>query len=71
MLSHLIASGAFDSTVKRERIARTVFAYRVGWFTYVASTLLALVLPLLSFAAYVGITFYYYVPHGVDADVES
>ncbi len=69
LLNHVVASGGFDSSVTRERIARTVFAYRVGWFTYVGASLLALVLPLLSFAAYVGITIYYYLPHGVDADV--
>jgi TMEM175 potassium channel family protein len=69
LLNHLIAGGAFDASVTPERIARTVVAYRVGWFTYVAATLLALVLPLLSFAAYIGVTLYYYVPHGVDADV--
>lgn len=69
LLNHLIDSGAFEASVAQEQIARTVVAYRVGWFTYVAATLLALVVPLLSFAAYVGITLYYYVPHGVDADV--
>ena len=25
--------------------------------------------PLLSFAAYIAITFYHYIPHGVDADI--
>ncbi|HTV91105.1 MAG TPA: TMEM175 family protein [Verrucomicrobiae bacterium] len=69
LLSHLIASGAFDSTVTPERLAQTVVAYRVGWFTYVGATLLALVLPILSFAAYIAITFYYYMPRGVDADI--
>lgn len=69
MLRHLIASGAFDTSLTTERIARTVVAYRVGLFTYIAASLLALVVPVLSFAAYIGITFYYYVPHGVDADV--
>lgn len=69
MLNHVIASGAFDASVTQERITRTVFAYRVGWFTYVAASLLALVLPILSFAAYIGITIYYYIPHGIDADI--
>ncbi len=69
LLRHLIASDAFEGSVTPEQIARTVVAYRVGWVTYVVATLLALVLPLLSFAAYIGVTFYYYVPHGVDADV--
>jgi uncharacterized membrane protein len=69
MLNHLIASKAFEAPVTAERIARTVVAYRVGWFTYVGATLLALVLPVLSFAAYIAVTFYYYIPHGVDADI--
>jgi uncharacterized membrane protein len=69
MLQHLIASGAFEASVTPERLARTVVAYRVGWFTYVAAALLALVLPALSFAAYLAIRFYYYIPRGVDADV--
>ncbi len=69
MLAHLIASGAFEASVTPERLARTVVAYRVGWVTYVAAALLALILPALSFAAYIAITFYYYIPHGVDADV--
>ena len=69
MLRHVIASGAFDASLTPERIARTVVAYRIGLFTYIAASLLALVVPVLSFAAYVGITLYYYVPHGVDADV--
>ena len=69
LLAHLTAAGAFDATVTPQRLARTVFAYRVGWATYVAATLLALIFPLLSFAAYIGITFYYYIPHGIDADI--
>jgi uncharacterized membrane protein len=69
ILEHLRASGAFEPTVTPARLARTVVAYRIGWFTYVVATLLALVLPVLSFAAYVAIAFYYYVPHGVDADI--
>jgi uncharacterized membrane protein len=66
LLEHLIASGALE--LAPERIARTRFAYRVGLVTYVTSTLLALVLPLLSFAAYIAIAFYYFIPHGADAD---
>jgi uncharacterized membrane protein len=68
ILEHLIASGALDPSLSPVRIARTRFAYRVGLVTYVSATLLALVLPLLSFAAYIAITFYYFIPHGADAD---
>jgi len=69
LLAHLIASGAFVSTLSKERLARTVVAYRVGLGTYIAATLLALAVPLLSFFAYVAITFYYFVPRGVDDDL--
>ncbi|HTZ54169.1 MAG TPA: TMEM175 family protein [Candidatus Acidoferrum sp.] len=68
MLVHLIRSDAFEVLVTPERVRRTVTAYRVGWATYAGATLLALVLPLLSFAAYILIAFYYFIPRGVDAD---
>jgi uncharacterized membrane protein len=69
ILEHLIASGALDASLSPVRIARTRFAYRVGLVTYIVATLLALVLPVLSFAAYVLITIYYFIPHGADADI--
>jgi uncharacterized membrane protein len=69
ILEHLIASGALDPSLSPVRIARTRFAYRVGLVTYIVATLLALALPLLSFAAYIAITLYYFVPHGADADI--
>lgn len=68
ILEHLIASGALDSNLSPVRIARSRFAYRVGLVTYIVATLLALALPLLSFAAYIAITIYYFIPHGADAD---
>jgi uncharacterized membrane protein len=68
ILEHLIVSRALDPSLSPVRIARTRFAYRVGLVTYIVATLLALVLPLLSFAAYIAITFYYFIPHGADAD---
>jgi uncharacterized membrane protein len=69
ILEHLIAGGLLDPSLSQVRIARTRFAYRVGLVTYMIATLLALVLPVLSFAAYVAITFYYFIPHGADADI--
>lgn len=68
LLEHLIANGSLESSLSPVRLARTRFAYRVGLVTYIAATLLALVLPMLSFAAYVLITIYYFIPHGADAD---
>jgi uncharacterized membrane protein len=68
MLNHLIASDAFGS-VSADRVGRTRTAYRVGWVTYAIAALLALAVPLLSFAAYIAIAAYYFIPRGVDADV--
>ncbi len=69
MLNHLIRVGAFDERVSEATLAATVRAYRVGWAVYAAATLLALVLPVASFAAYVAIAVYYLIPRGVDADI--
>jgi uncharacterized membrane protein len=69
LLNHLIGTRAFDDSVSSERLTRTRVAYRVGWFTYAIATLFALVVPLLSFAAYIAIAGYYFIPRGVDADV--
>ena len=71
ILLHLVRSGAFHETVTRERIAGTIKAYRVGWLTYVSATLVALVIPLVSFALYVLIAIYYVVPRGVDDDLDA
>jgi uncharacterized membrane protein len=71
LLWHLVRSHAFDESVKPERIRATVTAYRVGWVTYVGATLVALVLPVASFALYVLIAAYYLIPRGVDDDFDS
>lgn len=71
MLMHLARTRAFAPNVGAERIAATLRAYRTGWIVYVLATLLALVLPLVSFAAYLAIAIYYLVPRGVDADFEG
>lgn len=71
LLWHLVRSRAFDDSAKPERIKSTVVAYRVGWLTYVAATLVALVFPVASFALYVLIALYYIVPRGVDDDFEA
>jgi uncharacterized membrane protein len=69
MLNHLIRVGAFQERVSNAMIAATVRAYRVGWAVYAGATLLALLLPVASFAAYVAIAAYYLIPRGVDADI--
>ncbi len=69
LLDHLLRSHAFRDDVGKTTIAATLRAYRVGWIVYGAATLLALVLPIVSFAAYGGIAIYYLIPRGVDADI--
>lgn len=69
MLNHLIRVGAFNERVSPATLAATVRAYRVGWAVYGGATLLALLLPVASFAAYVAIAVYYLIPRGVDADI--
>lgn len=69
LLGHLVASRAFLDGVGEATIASTVRAYRVGWAIYVISTLLALVAPVASFAAYIAVAGYYLIPRGVDADM--
>jgi len=68
MLRHLARSGAFEQSVSGSTIAATIRAYTTGWITYALATLLALVLPIASFAAYIVIAVYYLIPRGVDSD---
>jgi TMEM175 potassium channel family protein len=67
MLDHLIRARAFHESVSDATIAATVRAYRTGWAVYVLATLLALVVPVVSVAAYIVIAIYYLVPRGLDA----
>ena len=71
MLAHLVRSHAFLETVPPERIVGTVKAYRTGWLTYIGATLVALFIPLASFALYLLIAGYYLVPRGLDDDLDS
>jgi uncharacterized membrane protein len=70
MLMHLVRAHAFAAHVTPATLSPTIRAYRTGWVTYVLAMLLALWLPIVSFAAYVAIALYYLVPRGVDADIE-
>ncbi|MBV8724431.1 MAG: DUF1211 domain-containing protein [Candidatus Eremiobacteraeota bacterium] len=69
MLLHLVRSGSFEPEVNQATIDETVRGYRMGWLIYVGATLLALVLPLVSFALYLVVVIYFLVPRGADADV--
>jgi uncharacterized membrane protein len=68
MLSHLVRAKLFEPSVGDETLRATIRAYRTGWITYVAATLLALAFPIASFAAYILIAIYYLIPRGVDSD---
>ncbi len=71
LLAHLVRRRAFAPSVTSATVTSTVRAYRVGWAGYAIATLLALVLPVVSFGAYLAIAVYYLVPRGVDADIDS
>jgi uncharacterized membrane protein len=71
LVGHLVRSNAFTGGVETRYIQGTVVAYRKGWLTYVFATLVALFLPVASFALYVAIALYFVVPRGVDKDLES
>jgi uncharacterized membrane protein len=71
LLGHLVRSRAFADGVSPATVAATVRAYRIGWVTYASATLLALWLPVVSFAAYLGIALYYLIPRGIDADIDK
>jgi uncharacterized membrane protein len=69
MLSHLVRRQAFRNDGVDAVIGRTTRAYRSAWATYALATLLALLVPVVSFAAYVAIVCYFLTPRGVDADL--
>jgi len=71
MLWHLVSKRAFRTDVSDTTIAATVRAYRVGLIGYVVATLISLVFPIASFAAYLAIAIYYLVPRGVDSDIDA
>jgi uncharacterized membrane protein len=71
LLLHLVRSKAFSESALEHTIHATIIAYRVGWITYVVATLVALFVPLLSFALYIAIALYYVIPHGVDRDIPA
>jgi uncharacterized membrane protein len=69
MLAHLVRRQAFRNDGVDAVIGRTTRAYRSAWATYALATLLALLVPVVSFAAYVAIVCYFLTPRGVDADL--
>jgi uncharacterized membrane protein len=68
MLAHLVRADAFEPEVEPAAIAATVRGYRAGLVVYAGATLIALVLPLVSFGAYLAIVVYFLVPRGADSD---
>jgi uncharacterized membrane protein len=70
LLMHLARAKAFKASVSEETIKQTFVAYRVGWATYTAAMLVSLVAPIVSFALYLFVVGYFFVPRGADADVD-
>lgn len=68
MLLHLAQTNAFEPQVDKAAIDATVRGYRMGWLIYVGAMLLALVLPIASFALYLVVVAYFLVPRGADSD---
>lgn len=68
MLWHLARSGAFAPEVKPEIIAGTIRGFRMGLVVYYSAMLLALLFPIASFALYLLIVVYFFVPRGADSD---
>jgi len=71
LLMHLVNSKAFTAGVALKTIRQTIIAYRVGWATYAAATLVSLALPIVSFALYLLVAVYYLVPRGADTDLAT
>lgn len=69
LLEHLCRSKAFGGEVGPETLRQTRVGFRVGLAVYVGATLVSLVWPIVSFALYVLITIYYFIPRGVDSDL--
>jgi uncharacterized membrane protein len=69
MLLHLVHSDAFEPEVGAATINIAVEGYRAGLIVYVCATLLALVLPIASFAVYVLIVAYFFIPRGSDSGI--
>ena len=68
MLWHLAKSGAFAPEVTKATISGTIRGFRTGLFVYYSAMLLALVFPIASFALYLLIVVYFFVPRGADSD---
>jgi uncharacterized membrane protein len=69
MLAHLVQTRAFYSNINSVAVAQTVKAYRGALITYAFATMVALVLPVVSFAGYLAIVAYFLIPRGVDDDI--
>jgi uncharacterized membrane protein len=66
---HLVRQKRFARDVSEDTIRQTVHAYRVGFGTYAAATLTALVAPTVSVALYALVAVYFLIPRGADADL--
>ena len=67
-LRNLVRSRAFTPEVDERAIAVTMRDYRRGLLVYAGVALLALLLPIVSFALYVLIVVYFFVPRGNESN---
>jgi TMEM175 potassium channel family protein len=68
MLTNLARSRAFSPEIGDDAIASAVRGYRLGLVVYVAVTLLAIVAPIVSFALYILLVLYFFVPRRTRAE---
>jgi uncharacterized membrane protein len=68
MLRHLVRTKAFVPEIDDATIAHTQRGYNIGLGVYAGATLIALVLPLVSFGLYLALVLYFLVPRGADSD---
>lgn len=69
LMNYVIASKSVAHSVRSEVLMDSRRVFLIGLVTYYVAMLLALWWPVVSIAAYIAITVYGFVPHGVDEDL--
>jgi len=64
---HLRRTHAFSSDVDNATIRQTVRAFRFGWLAYLLAALVSFASPIASFALYLLIGLYFFIPRGIDS----
>jgi uncharacterized membrane protein len=66
---HLTRARAFSNAVDAATIKQTVRAYRFGWLGYLLAAFVSFASPIASFALYLLIGLYFFIPRGIDSDL--